>query len=251
MMLQNQLAQIADKLIPVRRSLLLAPAALLIVGLTMQPACAQETLSRVLSVTGRGSEAAPTSATRVSVGVQVDAPTAEAAQSEAAQRSTEVVERLQSEQVDKLETAGITLNPRYDYSDNRRRLAGYTATNTVSFEVETERAGELLDDLVQAGATDINGISFIASDAAIATAQQQALQEAVQDAQGQAAAVLEALGFTSQEIIGIQVNGASTPPPVPFPVERAESLAANDAASTPIVGQEQQVNASVTLQVRY
>ncbi len=170
-MLQNQLAQLA------RRSLQIVPAALLVVGLATQPACAQENLARVLSVTGRGSEAAPTSATRVSLGVQVDGATAEDAQSEAAQRSTRIVEKLQSEQVDKLETAGITLNPRYDYSDNRRRLVGYTATNTVSFEVDTGRAGELLDELVQTGATDINGVSFIASDEAIATAQQQALAE--------------------------------------------------------------------------
>lgn len=226
------------------------PLSLLTVGILNLPAFAQDRLGRVLSVTGRGVEAAPTSAAQISLGVQVDGATAKAAQAEAARRSTQIVETLESEPIDNLETTGITLNPRYDYSDNQRRLVGYTATNTISFEVETEQAGGLIDELVRAGATNINGISFIATDEAIATAQQQALREAVQDARDQASVVLEALGYSAQDIIGIQVNGASTPPPVPVPVERAESLSA-DAVSTPVIGREQQVNASVTLQVRY
>ncbi|MEO0409091.1 MAG: SIMPL domain-containing protein [Cyanobacteria bacterium P01_A01_bin.135] len=216
----------------------------------MRPVPAQDNPGRILSVTGQGSESAPTSATRVSLGVEVNAETAEAAQAQAAERSSRVVEMLQAEQVEALQTTGITLNPRYDYNNNQRRLVGYTATNTVSFEVATAEAGTLLDELVRSGATNINGISFIASDEAIATAQQQALQEAVEDARAQAAAVLAPLGFEIQEIAGIQVNGAQMPPPMPLRMERAEAFAASDV-STPVVGQEQEVNVSVTLQIRY
>ena len=229
------------------------PLSMLAVGVIFLRSVPAQTVSqsaadRLLSVTGQGSESDPTSATRVSLGVEVNADTAEAAQAEAAERSSRVVEALRAEQVDALQTAGITLNPRYDYSNNRRRLMGYTATNTVSFEIETSQAGALLDQLVRSGATTINGISFIASDEAIAVAQRQALQEAVEDAQAQAAAVLEPLGFQVQEIAGIQVNGAQVPPPALM--RRAEAFAA-DEASTPVVGQEQEVTASVTLQIRY
>lgn len=226
------------------------PLSLIAGVLLMRPVPAQDSPARLLSVTGQGSESAPTSATRVSLGVEVNAESAEAAQTEAAERSSRVVEMLRAESVEALQTTGITLNPRYDYSDSQRRLVGYTATNTVSFEVETAEAGALMDELVRSGATTINGISFIASDEAIATAQQQALREAVEDAQAQAAAVLAPLGFQIQEIAGIQVNGAQVPPPVLLQQARAEALSASDA-STPVVGQEQEVRASVTLQIRY
>jgi uncharacterized protein YggE len=45
----------------------------------------------------------------------------------------------------------------------------------VSFQIDTEKFGTLLDEAIQAGATRIDGISFVATDEAIAQAQQQAL----------------------------------------------------------------------------
>lgn len=105
-----------------------------------------------------------------------------------------------------------------------------------------------MDEAVKAGATRIDGVSFIASDAAIATAQKAALREATQEARSQADAVLSSLGFTAQEIVGIQVNGAYAPPPRPVPMAE---MAKQDFAATPVIGGEQQVEASVTLQISY
>ncbi|MCZ0905245.1 SIMPL domain-containing protein, partial [Microcoleus sp. HI-ES] len=87
---------------------------------------------RTLTVTGRGVEAIPTTQTQVRLGVEVQGKTAAEVQQEAARRSSAVVELLRSRQVEKLETAGITLNPIYSYENNQQRLTGYTATNTVS-----------------------------------------------------------------------------------------------------------------------
>jgi hypothetical protein len=131
-----------------------------------------------------------------------------------------------------------------------QRITGYAANNTVSFRIPTEKAGTLLDNAVKAGATQINGISFVANDEAIAAAQKQALKEATQDAQQQAYAVFSALGFKSKEVVSIQVNNASAPPPPMFLRAEAAKLA-NADASTPVVGGEQQVEASVTLQISY
>ncbi len=101
---------------------------------------------------------------------------------------------------------------------------------------------------MKAGATQINGISFVANDEAIAAAQKQALKEATQDARQQADAVFSALGFKSKEIVSIQVNNATAPPPPMF--LRAEAAKVADS-STPVVGGEQEVEASVTLQISY
>lgn len=217
----------------------------------IHPAMAQEQMLRTLTVTGQGTEALPATRARITLGVEVQGQTAEEVQQEVARRSNAIVNLLQSRSdVTKLQTAGLYLSPTYDYSNNTQRITGYTATNTVSFEVPADQAGALMDETVQTGATRIDGISFMADEASIAEAQQRAIQEAVQNAQTQADSVLSSLGFTQQDIVGIQVNGAQYTPPIPFGGERVLQDAAV-SAPTPIVGGEQEVQATVTLQVSY
>ncbi|MBE9250782.1 SIMPL domain-containing protein [Dolichospermum sp. LEGE 00240] len=215
----------------------------------MLPASAQEKLWRTLTVSGRGVETISTTLSQVSLGVEVQGKTAEDVQKEAARRSSAVVALLKKRNVEKLTTTGIRLNPVYSYSNNVQRITGYAASNTVSFRITTDKAGTLLDDAVKAGATQINGVSFIASDEAIASAQKQALKKATQDAQEQAETVLSTLKLEQKDIISIQINGATPPPPMLYRVEAAKANLAD--ASTPIIAGEQEVQASVTLQISY
>lgn len=214
------------------------------------PVLAQEKLLRTLTVTGEGVETVATSLTQVELGVEITAPTAAQVQQVVSQRSNAVIDLLKSRGVEKLQTTGIQLNPNYEYSNNQRKLNGYTGTNTVSFRLPTEQVGTLLDDAVKAGATRINGVSFTATDEAIAAAQKLALKKATADAQSQAQVVLQSLNLSPKEIIGIQINGAN--PPI-APRYRVDAMvqAAAAPAPTPVIGGEQSVRASVTLQINY
>ncbi|EDX84779.1 conserved hypothetical protein [Synechococcus sp. PCC 7335] len=204
---------------------------------------------RVLSVTGVGIQSIPTTLTQVNLGVNIEAETAQSAQQQAAQQSTAVIEWLQSQDnVQKLETSGISLNPRYDYANNRQRLIGYQATNTVRFRVPTEAAGPLIDEAVNRGATQINGISFVAEDDVTTAARQQALANAVEDAQQQADTVLSTLGLSRAEIVNISIGSVSVPVPRP---EAVENRLADTAASTIVLGQEQTISGQVTLYISY
>ncbi|BCL36826.1 SIMPL domain-containing protein [Nostoc sp. MS1] len=227
------------------------PLALLVFVTFMQPGSTQEKerLYRTLSVSGRGVESVPATLSEVNLGVEIQGKTAQEVQQEVARRSSAVVALLRSRNVEKLQTAGVRLNPVYSYNNNVQRLTGYAASNTVSFRVASDKAGTLLDEAVKAGATQINGISFVATDEAIASARQQALKEATQNARQQADAVFSSLGFQAKEIVSIQVDGAAPPPPVLYSTANTkDSLAAR---TTPIIGGEQQVEASVTLQISY
>lgn len=204
---------------------------------------------QTITVTGRGVETIPTTLTQVSLGVEVQAKTAQEAQQAVARRSSNVLALLKSRQVEKLQTTGISLNPVYSYNNNVQKLTGYTATNTVSFRLPTQQAGDILDAAVKAGATRIDSVSFVGSDSAIAAAMQQALRAATQNARQQASAVLSSLNLTQKEVVSIQVNNASPPAPVFKAAQR--SALADQEASTPVVGGEQQVEASVTLQISY
>ncbi|WP_414576217.1 SIMPL domain-containing protein [Anabaena sp. CCY 9402-a] len=228
------------------------PLVLLVFVTFGQPGMAQEKerLLRTLTVTGRGEESIPTTISEVSLGVEIQGKTAQEVQQEAARRSSAVVAFLKSRNVDKLQTTGIRLNPVYSYTNNVQRITGYAANNTVSFRITTEKAGTLLDEAVKAGATQINSIRFVATDEAIASARQQALKEATQEAQKQAEAVFNALGLQSKEVVSIQINGASPPPP-PMLYRAEAAKLANSDASTPVIGGEQEVEASVTLQISY
>ncbi|MBF2065212.1 MAG: SIMPL domain-containing protein [Calothrix sp. C42_A2020_038] len=231
------------------------PVALLLCMSFVQPSLAQEKerMLRTLTVSGRGVEAIPTTLSEVNVGVEVQGKSVQEVQQEAARRSNAVVTLLKSRSgVEKLQTRGISLNPIYSYTNNVQRINGYSATNTVSFRIVTDKTGTLLDDVVKAGATRIDGISFVATDEAISQAQKQALQKATQDAQQQANAVFATLNLKPKEVVSIQINGAN--PPRPVYREFGASMKTADVQSappTPVIGGEQQVEASVTLQISY
>lgn len=218
----------------------------------INPVMAQEKLLRTLSVTGRGVESIPTTKTQVQLGVEVQGKSATGVQEEVARRSGAVVELLKARnEVEKLETTGIRLNPIYSYENNKQQLTGYSATNSVSFRLPTEQAGTLLDDAVKAGATKIDGVSFTASEEAIAKVQKQALRKATQDAQQQADAVLSSLNLTQKEIVSIQVNGATPLPEPRLPRQFSTTTKLAGDAVMAVVGGEQEVQASVTLQISY
>jgi uncharacterized protein len=215
------------------------------------PTLAQEKVTlRTLTVTGRGFEEIPTTLTQVRLGVEAQGKTANEVQQEVARRSNSVVALLKSRGVLKLETTGINLSPVYSYANNTQKLTGYSASNIVSFRVPTEKAGTLLDDAVKAGASRIDGVSFVAEDAAISQAQKQALRKATQDAQEQANAVFSALNLTRKEVMSIQVNGASTPPPIMMDATVFRAAAVKEAPS-PVMGGDQRVEGTVTLQISY
>ncbi len=245
---------------PLRSSIALAALVLApLAGCTLlqQKAVAQPVEAMVyqqpdqtLQVTGEGIQSIPTTLTQVNLGVLVEAKTAQEAQQQAAQRSTAVIEWVRSQNVEKLQTAGISLSPRYDYTDNKQVLIGYQATNTISFRVPTESAGAIIDEAVNVGATQIDGVSFVAEDAAVEAARQRALEAAVKDAQQQADTVLAALGLSPQEVASISIGSVSAPSPEFKPAANAARLASADV-STPVIGQEQEINAQVTLLIRY
>ncbi len=125
----------------------------------------------------------------ISTGVQTDAATAV----EALRRNSAEMERLVAmiralgiAERD-IQTARINLNPRYEYKNNiTPRFLGYQASNQVTVKLrEIERVGEVLDAMVEAGATNINGPRFsIENDeAAKATARKGALERGKKQAE--------------------------------------------------------------------
>jgi uncharacterized protein len=232
-------------------SVLLIASLVLLVGIA--PGNTQERKpNRTITASGRGIVTIPTTIAQIRLAIEVSGKTPTSAQQEAAKRATQVVNFLKTQQIEKLQTTGITLNPTYTYPPNATpKLTGYTATNSISFRVTNERAGAILDAAVKNGATRIEGVNLVASEQAISTAQLQALKQATQDAQRQADAVLEALSLKRKEVIGVRIDSASNPVPIAMSQAAFSDRANKPAPTTPVVGGEQQVEAAVTLDIGY
>ena len=209
--------------------------------------CAAEEMSQTLRVSGEGIERIASTLTNISLGVEIQGKTAIEVQKEIAKRSTKLVKFLKSRRVKNLETTGITLQPNYNYSDKQRELIGYIGRNNLIVTVEGERAGQLLDEAIKAGANRINNLSFTATEQAIEAAEKQALIKAVNDAKTKAKTVLNALNLTSKEIFNIQINYTNLPQP--FSLQAAQYSRNN--ISTPVIAGKQEVKASVTLVFKY
>lgn len=208
--------------------------------------------TRTLSATGQGKVNIPATLTLVNLGVEVQGKTAESVQKKAATQSKAVVDFLKAQKVGKLQTAGIQLNPNYNYANGKQNITGYTATNSVSFQVDTSKVGNLLDKAVVAGATRIDRVSFVATDEAMAEAQEEAIALATQAAKKQAEAALGSLKLQQKEIVNIAINPQIAPPtPVPIAMPRNLAAEAAEQAISPVEGGEQTVTAAVTLQVKY
>ncbi|MDY6782356.1 MAG: SIMPL domain-containing protein [Cyanobacteriota bacterium] len=230
----------------IQKPMAIAIASIAILSLPMSVE-AQERMSRTLTVTGQGETTIPTTITRVQLGVEVRGETAAEVQQEVRERSAAVVDLLRSRNVAQLQTTGITLRPNYTRRNDEQRLIGYIGINSVSFRVGTERAGSLIDEAIEVGATRIDNVGFIAEDSAIAAASKDALRDASQDAQEQADVVLEALNLSRQEIISIQINGSNTSPPAVL----QNAMLSAESYGTPVMGGDRVVRASVTLEIRY
>lgn len=228
----------------------LACAVLLAWNTTSLPAIAQDpTTPTRLTVTGQGQIAIPATIAQVSLGVEIRARTAEDAQAQAAEASSAIVSYLKSQNVDQLQTQGIQLSPIYINEDGRSQITEYMASNTVSFRIEAETVGGILDEAVRRGATQISGLSFVGSDTAIAAARNEALRAATLDARAQADVVLDTLGLSAQSIGQIYI-GYSTPMPTAS-VRNEAAVYGDFMARSAVEGGEQTVQASVTLEVLY
>jgi uncharacterized protein len=246
-------------LAPAKTALSISLSLGLILFTAISPGVAQDRKpARTLTASGRGIVTIPTTLSQIRLAIEAQGKTPNTTQQEAAKQSARVMAYLKTQKVDKLQTTGINLNPTYIYPPNGNpQLTGYTANNSISFQVPTDRAGALLDAAVENGATRIDGVSFVASDKAIESAQIKALKQATLDAQRQADAVLSTLNFQRKDVIGIKIDSTSTPAPISMPAEtmQANSIrrprARDGEPSTPVAGGEQQVEAAVTLDVSY
>ncbi len=210
---------------------------------------AQQSEKRTLQVNGSGEVLVKPDTAFISISVESNAKSASAASKENAEKMQNVTREIKSiiGADDKITTAGYTLSPVYQYnnSTNKSELTGYRAFNSLNVETKKlDKLGTLIDSTINAGATNINSLSFGTSNND--GYRRQALVKAVEDARKTAEIVASASGVKIARI-----NSISPSYSFPVPLNRDFTVygkaAMESAAPTPVETGELTVSANVSI----
>jgi uncharacterized protein len=147
---------------------------------------------------------------------------------------------------DAIRTLGYNIQQEFDFANGRRVPRGYVARNAVEVRVDAlEKLGELLDAVVQAGATAISGVRFDLRDRA--GAEREALRLAVADARARAEAAASGVGRNIDRVLRIDDTRREAARPVPMAMMAREAAPAD--TPTPIEAGEIEIHAQATLTV--
>lgn len=240
---------------PVKRNVMIAALALLLVGMIAvganQRARAQTPSSEAgppatLSVSGHGSVLVVPDTASVIVGVTIIEPTLSAAQEKVTAQMTAILDAVKAAGVDEKDIQTVSYSVEiiqdYDQQGNPITIRGFRVTNQVSVTVrDVALLGELLDTVVAQGANTIYGINFFLADPATAATQARTL--AVRDAMQKAKEIAAAAGLTVGRVLSI--TETSYVPPAP--VYAGDMGRAAAEAAVPIQTGTQTVNVDVQM----
>jgi uncharacterized protein YggE len=203
-----------------------------------------------ISVNGEGTVQVTPDLARVTLGVEVRNASLADAQAEAATRLDAVLQMLKGAGIDEkdIRTTQFTIQPitRFDEQTRRPVSEGFLVSNLVHVTFrDISTLGQRLDQITQAGATNIHGIQFDVADPTAAV--NQARELAVADARARAEHLASLTGVTLGRPLSVAESGGPVPPQ---PLRTAPAAAQPGAApATPIEPGQTEIRLSV--QIRY
>lgn len=232
----------------VAATLLFAVLAGVVGVLYARPAVAQSSVGvpgmRQVTVQGHADVAGTPDTATVQIGVETEAATAAEALAQNTQQAQAIIQKLKDLGVAEkdLQTSNFSIYP--VYGPEGRQITGYHVTNAVAVTVRNlGQAGSLLDQVVQAGANSIQGISFSVSDPKALL--DQAREQAMVDARSRAELLAKAGGGTVGQVLVISETPLVSPP-MPMQMKQADVA---QASAVPMQPGEQRFG--VDVQVTY
>ena len=182
----------------------------------------------------------------VTAAVETRARNPRDAQQQNAAGMTAVLQRLATMGLpkDAIRTLGYTVQQEADFVSGRRVPREFVARNAVEVRVDAiDRTGDIVDAVVQAGATSVERVRFDVKDRV--SLEREALRLAVQDARARADAAAAGAGRTVDRVLKID---DTRQPEFRGPALMATRAVA-DAAPTPIEAGPIEIRATVVLTV--
>jgi uncharacterized protein YggE len=208
-------------------------------------AAAQQPAGTHHTVTASGEATIPAKPDRaqISLGVETNASTAQAAATKNAAKATKLFDAIRQVigKSGSIATSQYALAPVYSYKEGKApELTGYKANNTVVVKTsDLELVPKILDTATQTGANHVAGISFtLHNDDAVRA---QALAQAAQQARANAEAIAKGLHLHVVRILRAESGGGGVHPVREFVANKMM------AAPTPVEPATVEVSATVTV----
>jgi uncharacterized protein YggE len=202
---------------------------------------------KTISLTGSGSASAQSDQATVDLGVQITSESANDAIRENAEKMTYIIEAIKALGIseDDIVTTSYSVYPQYDWTEKGRIFRGYTVTNLVQITInDLEIVGDVIDAAADAGANQINGISFGLSDEKREELKTNAYITALTDAQVKANVIADTLELS---ITGVQSVTESSYVPVRNYAYEESMDGGQSYAPTPILSGELTVTVNVNI----
>jgi hypothetical protein len=197
-----------------------------------------------VTVLGTGRAGRPADLAQATFTAEAVRESAAEARSAAATTAASVIAALRGAGVPDadLHTAGLDVTPNWEHDGTKMIRNGFTVANRIAVTVrDLESVGRVLDAGLEAGATGLDGVTFLLADEA--TAADEARRAAVADARSRAGTIADASGGRLGALVSISEGVAAAPGP--FPAARMMAMAA-DAAPTPVLPGRIEVSVSVS-----
>lgn len=202
---------------------------------------------RSIHVSGMGKAFAPPDKADLTLAVEIQAKTAEAARNEAAKAMDALIKAVKDAGVaDKdIQTSSVSLYPNYS-GETPHKIIGYQLTNQVTVCIRNiNKASDTIDAAVQAGgnAARVQGIVFgIENPEPVLS---KARVKAYANAKAKAEEYAKLAGVSLSAPMHISESSASSPTPMPYGEMRTMKAAMSDSSSTPVQAGEQELSVNV------
>lgn len=212
---------------------------------TVSSRAEDKAMERTITVSAAGTAEAEPDQARITSGVMTEAPTAREALTGNTEAMNKVISELKTKGIDAkdIQTASFNVEAVMDYSKDGQppKLRGYRVSNQVVVLVrDLDKLGSVLDDLVSAGANQVQGLAFEVSKAE--TLKDEARKNAIANALRRAKLLAAAAGAEVGQVL--QISEETTPDvPVTFAAPRFAKV---QAASVPIERGSSTLEARVT-----
>ncbi len=200
-----------------------------------------------IQVSGMGRVSIAPDKADLTLSVEVQAKSAEAARNQAAAAMTALIKAVKKADVaDKdIQTRHMSLYPIYT-PDTANKINGYQLANQVTVTIrDIKKVSEVIDSAVSAGgnAVRVQGISFAIDNPNAALAQ--ARDKAYADARAKAEQYAKLADVKLGRVMHINESGGQPPMPVPYAEMSAMKLGGGGADATPVQVGEQEVSVTV------
>ncbi len=201
----------------------------------------------VIHVSGTGVASAKPNMAVIYLGVRTQADTADKAQTDNSELMNKVLDALKAKGIAEsdIETVSYWLTPITTYPNNEApKIVGYRCQNKIAVTVkDISQTGKIIDEAVQAGANEVDNIQFKISDEKAQDLYEEALKNAISDADNKAEVVSKSLGVN---IVGpVEMTVGTGYEPIPTRYE------ATIKAETPIMPGELKVTVIVQVSYQY